>query len=109
MEDDKDNDWSFVPKHILSHAKRIIPRKVIKFKTYNKIVLKFERKEHLRIQVLWKDNTISWCAVDALRHQNPFIFIPYVIKNKLFKHNDFLWVNEYWKDDERSRKIYKRF
>ena len=25
IEDDNDDDWSFVPKHILSHAKRAIP------------------------------------------------------------------------------------
>ena len=71
-----------MPKHILSHAKRIIQRKKIKYETDNEIVLKIERKEYLRIQILWKDNTSSWCAADALRHQNPFIFIPYVIKNK---------------------------
>ena len=109
IEDDNDDDWSFVPKHILSHAKRAIPRRVIKAKTDNGILLKVERKVHLRVQVMWKDSTISWCAADALRHQNPFIFIPYVIKNNLSKHNDFLWVKDYWEDDGISRKIYKSF
>ena len=73
IEDDNDDDWSFVPKHILSYAKRAIPRKVTKAKTDNGVILKVKRKIHLRVQVMWKDCTISWCAADALRHQNPFI------------------------------------
>lgn len=57
--DDKDKDWNFVPTHIISHAKRIIPRNVIKSYQDNKVVLKVERKVHMRVQVVWKDKTIS--------------------------------------------------
>ena len=62
-----------------------------------------------RVQVIWKDKSISWCAADALRLQNPFLFIPYVVKNKLSKHKDFFWVNDYWKNDETLKKIYRIF
>ena len=54
-EDDNDNDWNFVPTNIISHAKRIIPRKVKKKFIEDKLVLMVERKAHMRIQVLWKD------------------------------------------------------
>ena len=73
----------------------------------NNIDLKLERNEHLRMKVLWKDGSISWIAGDALQLHNPFIFIPYVIKRKLFNHKDFMWVNEYLKGNESYKKIYK--
>ena len=58
-EDEKDNDWNFVPTHIISHAKRIIPRNVIKKQRDNQTILQVEREVHLRVQVVWKDKTIS--------------------------------------------------
>ena len=39
-EDNKDTDWNFVPTYIISHTKRIIPKKVIKRYIDGKIVLK---------------------------------------------------------------------
>ena len=109
IKDDNDEDWSFVPTHIIAHAKRIIPRQVIKKNQNNETIFEVEREEHLRVQVIWKDKSISWCAADALRLQNPFLFIPYVIKNKLSKHKDFFWVNDYWKNDETLKKTYRIF
>ena len=41
-EDENDNDWNFVPINIISHAKRIIPRKVTKKYIENKLVLTVE-------------------------------------------------------------------
>ena len=90
IEDENDDDWSFVPKAILDHRKRVIPRHVIKMYKNNNIDLQLERNEHLRMKVLWKDGSISWIAGDALQLHNPFIFIPYVIKRKLFNHKDFM-------------------
>ena len=109
LEDDNDEDWNFVPKKILSHAKRIIPRQVTKEVNNGNVKLIIERKIHMRLQILWKDKTVSWCVADAMRHQNPFIFISYVIKNKLTKDNDFKWVEDYYKNNETSRNIYKIF
>ena len=62
IEDENDEDWSFVPKAILDHRKRIIPRYVIKMYENNNLELKLERNEHLRLKVLWKDVSISWIA-----------------------------------------------
>ena len=107
IEDENDDDWSFVPKAILDHSKRVIPRHVIKMYKNNNIDLQLERNEHLRMKVLWKDGSISWIAGDALQLHNPFIFIPYVIKRKLFNHKDFMWVNEYLKGNESYKNIYK--
>jgi len=52
------------------------------------------RNAHLRVKVLWKDGSISWVAGDAMRLQNPFLYIPYVIKYKLGNHSDFKLVND---------------
>ena len=71
------------------------------------IELGIEREAHIRIQVLWKDKTVSWCAADAMRHQNPYIFIPYILNRKLLKDIDFKWIKEYYQDNEKSRNIYK--
>ena len=49
----------------------------------------------MRTRVVWKDGNVLWCAEDALRKQNPFIFIPYIIKNNLQKHKAFLWIKKY--------------
>ena len=73
------------------------------------IELGIERKVHMRIQVLWKDKTVSWRAADAMRHQNPYIFIPYVLNKQLLKDIDFKCIRYYWKDNEKSRNIYKIF
>ena len=42
------------------------------------IELGIEREAHIRIQVLWKDKTVSWCAADAMRHQNPYLYSIYI-------------------------------
>ena len=78
-----------LPKAILDHRKRIIPRYVIKLFRNNEPELQWERNEHLRLKVLWKDGSISWIAGDALQLHNPYVFMPYVIKRKLFTNKDF--------------------
>lgn len=72
-------------------------------------MLKVERRAHMIVQVIWKDKTISWCAADAMRLQKPFLFIPYVIKNKLLKNANFCWVKDYRKHNETAKNIYKSF
>ena len=65
-------------------------------------------KRHLRTKVLWKDGTISWCAADALRLQNPYVYIPYIYERpKLIKHNDFKWVRDYIQQQEGINKLFK--
>ena len=106
LEDEFDKDWSFVPKAILNHRKRIIPRHVIRMNRHVKPELKVERNEHIRLKLLWKDGSISWIAGDALQLHNPFIFIPYVIKRKLYNHKDFKWLQDYIENNEIYKKKY---
>ena len=81
VEDENDPDWSFVPKAILFHKKIVVPKHVeIGIDKEGKQILSVKRNSNLRVKVLWKDGTISWVAGDALRLQNPFLFIPYVKK-----------------------------
>ena len=72
-----------------------------------KQILSVMKNAHLRVKVLWKDGTISWVAGDAMRLQNPFLFIPYMIKYKLGKHPDFKWVNDYLPMNGKCESIYR--
>ena len=49
----------------------------------------------------------SWCAADAMKEQNPFVFLPYVLKQNLSKHNYFKWVLSYAKDKENIINMFK--
>ena len=53
----------------------------------------------MRTMVIWKDGNVLWCVADALRKQNPFIFVTCIIKNKLHKHKAFLWIKDYISDE----------
>lgn len=69
---------------------RKTPCYVYKTNENGKTILVSTTKRYLRTKVLWKDGTISWCTADALRLQNPFVYIPYTYQHpKLIKHNDF--------------------
>ena len=67
LQDDEDEDWSFVPEKIITHQIRKTPRWIHKINENEKTILVSSVKRHLRTRVLWKDGTISWCAADALR------------------------------------------
>ena len=76
IEDEDDEDWSFVPKSILDHKKVVRSRHVIKMhQNGDKLKLDLIRNSHIRVKVLWKDGSISWCAGDALQLQKSiFVF-----------------------------------
>ena len=60
VDDENDPDWSFVPKAILEHKKRVTPRYVESgMDKEEKQILSVKRNAHLRIKVLWKNGTIS--------------------------------------------------
>ena len=108
LKDDEDDDWSFVPEKILTHQLRKTQRWIHKTNEEGKTILVSTTKRHLRTKVLWKDGTISWCAADALRLQNPFVYIPYVYKRpKLLKHQDFKWVKSYINQQDGIKKLFK--
>ena len=52
-------------------------------------LVKVVQKQHLRVHVLWKNGETSWVAADALKEQNPFVFLPYVKERNLFNHPHF--------------------
>ena len=110
IEDEEDEDWSFVPKAILDHKKIVTQRYVLKmYQNSGETGLKLHRNSQLRVKVLWKDGTISWCAGDALQLQNPFLFIPYVIKKGLQNHIDFKWTKEYIKENSIYKNIFRAY
>lgn len=78
LKDDEDEDWSFVPEKIIMHQLRKTPHWIHKKDEDGKTILVTTTKRYLRTKVLWKDGTISWCAADALRLQNPYVYIPYI-------------------------------
>ena len=88
VEDEKEQDISFVPRKVINHKISREPhREIHKSKDKNgKDVFKVKivQEQHLRVKVSWKNGTSSWVAADALKEQNPFIFLPYVKQRKLF-------------------------
>ena len=111
INDENDEDISFVPKSILDHRIERKPCCEIyeskdkdgTVKTHVKII----REPHLQIQVEWKNGDISWCAADAMQEQKPFIFIPYIHKRKLFNHPHFQWIKKYKKEQEAVSNLFK--
>ena len=99
LNDDDDEDWSFIPQEIIAHRVRNIPRKIRRTTKDGKTILEVERISHMRTRVIWKDDNVLWCAKDALKKQNPFIFVPYIMKNNLHKHKAFLWIKDYIKNE----------
>ena len=98
LQDDEDEDWSFVLEKIITHQIKKAPRWIHKIKDNGKTILVSSVQRHLRTKVLWKDGTISWCAADALRLQNPYVYIPYIYQRpSLVNHEDFKWVKDYIK------------
>ena len=113
INDENDEDASFVPKQILDHRISRQPRREIheseddngKKTTSIKIIT----TPHLRIQVEWKGGNVSWCAADAMIEQNPFIFQPYIQKRKLFNHPQFQWFKKYGKEQKAVANFFKAF
>ena len=46
----------------------------------------------LLMSLWWMNREVTWVAAEALRAQNPWIFVSYVQNRKLQKHPDFAWV-----------------
>ena len=76
VEDEKEQDISFVPRRIIDHKISREPRREIhKSKDKNgKDVFKVKivQEQHLRVQVLWKNGTNSWVVADALKKAKSF-------------------------------------
>lgn len=113
INDEEDEDTSFVPSTILDHRIMKTPccenhkstDKNSKKFTYIKIV----RESHLGIQLEWKNGEISWCATNSLKEQNPFIFLPYFMKRKLSNHPHFEWVMKYAKEKDNVTRLFQAY
>ena len=78
LQDDEGEDWSFVPEKILMQQLRKTPCWIYKKNEKGNTILVSTTKRHLRTKVLWKQGTISWYAIEALRLQNPlYTFLMY--------------------------------
>ena len=69
--------------------------------------MKVIKEPHLWVQVKWKNGEISWVAADAMKEQNPFVFLPYVMKRKLSNHPHFKQIMKYAKDKENVINFFK--
>ena len=69
--------------------------------------MKVVKEPHLRVQVEWKNREISWVAADAMKEQNPFVFLPYVMKRKLSDHPHSKWIMKYGKNKENVTNLFK--
>ena len=81
MNDDNDDDWTFIPQDVIDHRIRKIPRKIRRNTKDGKTILQIEKEYHMRTKVIWKDENVSWCAEDALRQQK-FIHIHTIYHKK---------------------------
>ena len=102
VEDNMDNNTSFVAESILDH--RIIKKPWRSITTeideHGKETTKvrIDLKSHIHIQVAWKNDKVTWFAANSMKEQNPFVFLPYVLKRNLSTHSHFKWVLAYDKD-----------
>ena len=47
------------------------------------------------VRISWLTENPSWHALEVIKLQSPYVIIEYVTRQKLFRHEDFVWVNEY--------------
>ena len=96
---------TFIPEAILDHRVSKKPRKQITVVTRpdgtTQHQVKVKRIAHVRVKVLWKNGEVTWVQADAMRKQNPFIFLPYVLARKLQKHKHFAWTKDIIKDPDK--------
>ena len=65
--------------------------------TKHRVVHKIGQKRKCLVQVQWLMNGASWVDINAVRLQCPFVLIEYALRKKLFKLEDFKWVQQYAK------------
>ena len=61
LNDDDEEDWTFIPQEIIDHRVRTIPRKIRRITKDVNIILQVERASHMRTRVIWKDGDVSMC------------------------------------------------
>ena len=74
LNDDDDEDWSFIPQEIIDHRVKNIPRKIRKTTKDGETILEVERISHMRTRVIWKDGNVSWCAEDTLGGDHLYLY-----------------------------------
>ena len=80
INEDDVEDMTFIPEAILDHRVSKKPRKQITVVTRpdgtTQHQVKVKRIAHVCVKVLWKNGEVTWVQADAMRKQNPFIFLP---------------------------------
>ena len=105
INEENSEDMTFIPEAILDHRVSKKPRKQITVVTRpdgtTQHQVKVKRIAHVRVKVLWKNGEVTWVQADAMRKQNPFIFLPYVLAKKLQNHKHFAWTKDIIKDPDK--------
>ena len=99
LEDNADEDWSFVPTGVIAHQLSVVPRRKI-IHGDNGANVQISKDHHIRVKTCWKNGETSWVSADALKEQNPWILAKYVMQRKLLKHPDFAWTSLYLKNKQ---------
>ena len=94
LEDNEDEDWSFIPTGVLAHNLSVVPRRtIVHDKDGTNIHITKDR--HIRVKTCWRNGEVSWVSADALKEQNPWIIAKYAAQQGLTKHKDFEWTVNY--------------
>ena len=88
LEDNADEDWSFVPTGVMAHHLSVVPRRLIT-NDEDGAKIKIIKDRHLRVKTCWKNGEISWVSADALKEQNPWILAKYAMQKNITHHPDF--------------------
>ena len=59
-----------------------------------------------QVLVKWKNGESSWMDLSTIKGENPFSLIKYAVKHKLWKLNDWEWINSYLLDDQKWWEAY---
>ena len=97
LEDNADEDWSFVPTGVIAHHISVVPRR-IKVQRNNETYIQITKARHVRVKTCWRNGEVSWTSVDALKEQNPWVLAKYAAQQGLSKHPDFAWTTQYLED-----------
>jgi hypothetical protein len=103
LEDNNDEDWSYVPTGVIDHKISIVPRKEVTHDEQQSTI-KIVKERHVRVQACWKSGETSWVAADAMKEQNPWVIVNYVNRRKLTNHPDFAWTKQYLDKNQNKNK-----
>ena len=96
LEDNADEDWSFVPTGIIAHHLSIVLRREI-IHNNDGTNLQITKERHVWVKTFWRNGEVSWVSADALKEKNPWILAKYATQQGLSKHPDLYGQPSIWK------------